>query len=283
MCNYCNMCKKILNENRINNDAIYDISVNPGRIYTIQLKFFHNLNILSPYASPDINTKKRIYDLLLDYPYTYHCYNTYALHILNKQKNKLISDNSEVEPALASLILILYRFFGEPNASDNKLKQLPIKNIAEENLLNDEEKKLIEAQIINTLPKNIKNTEKKTIINSRIGQENFRKQLIKCYGKCVLCDIKHESILKASHIKPWSDSNNTERLDFFNGFLLCANHDALFDKGLISFDDDGHLLMSNNLDESTKKLLNLSSKIKINIFKQHKKYLKWHREHIFIK
>ncbi|KEH92842.1 hypothetical protein Z962_11330, partial [Clostridium botulinum C/D str. BKT12695] len=241
MCNCCNVCKKILNENRIDNDAIYDTSVNPSHIYSITFKFFtNNLNVFLPPVSPDINTEKCIYNLLLDYPYTYHCYNTYALHILNKQKNKLISNSSEVEPALASLILILYRFFGEPDAPDNKLRQLPIKNIAKENLLDDEDMKLIETQLMKTLPKNIKNTEKKTIINSRIGQENFRKQLIKCYGKCVLCDIKHESMLKASHIKPWSDSNNTERLDFFNGFLLCANHDALFDKGLISFDDDGY-------------------------------------------
>lgn len=47
------------------------------------------------------------------------------------------------------------------------------------------------------------------------------------------CGVSDEHFLIDSHIKPWSQSNNQEWLDVNNGLLLCPNHDALFDKGII--------------------------------------------------
>jgi len=85
----------------------------------------------------------------------------------------------------------------------------------------------------------------------------------------------------ASHIKPWSKSNRQERLDVNNGLLLCPNHDALFDKGYISFDEEGTILISDNLDEATKVFLNINETMKINLSERQLQYMKWHRSNLY--
>ncbi|MGH1286540.1 HNH endonuclease [Bacillus toyonensis] len=87
----------------------------------------------------------------------------------------------------------------------------------------------------------------------------------------------------ASHIKPWSQSNHKERLDVNNGLLLCPNHDALFDKGFISFDREGAILISDGLDEVTKLFLNINENMKINMSEKQRIYMEWHRGYVFIK
>lgn len=79
----------------------------------------------------------------------------------------------------------------------------------------------------------------------------------------------------------WCYSDNKERIDENNVFLLCPNHDALFDKGYISFDSDGHILISSTLDKDHRKLLNIDENITIMLSEENKKYLKWHRENRF--
>ena len=91
-------------------------------------------------------------------------------------------------------------------------------------------------------------------------------------------------MLVASHIKPWSKSDASEKLDFENILLLCSMHDALFDKGLISFDDNGKILISKELGEKEKALVNINEGICIDINSQkQKEYLEYHRKNIFIK
>ena len=87
-----------------------------------------------------------------------------------------------------------------------------------------------------------------------------------------------------SHIKPWAKSEDHEKLDESNILLLCSMHDALFDKGLISFDDNGKILISSELDENEQALVNVNedSYIKITSDRQIE-FLKYHRENIFIK
>lgn len=68
--------------------------------------------------------------------------------------------------------------------------------------------------------------------------------------KCGLSGVSDEQVILANNIKPWSQSNHQERLDVNNGLLHCPNHDALFDKGYISFEDDGTILFSNSLDDA---------------------------------
>ncbi|MED4052295.1 HNH endonuclease [Priestia megaterium] len=124
----------------------------------------------------------------------------------------------------------------------------------------------------------LEKTEKETIIKSRIGQSAFKKALLTIEKKCRLCGVRDERFLVASHIKPWSESNNQERLDVNNGLLLCPNHDALFDKRYISFDETGKIIIKKSLDETTKMFLNISDNMRINLDERQQIYMKWHRE-----
>lgn len=93
-------------------------------------------------------------------------------------------------------------------------------------------------------------TEREAVIQARRGQGKFRFDLIAEWGSCAITGCTHPDLLRASHIKPWRDSSNAERLSIDNGLLLSANLDAAFDKGLISFDDDGRILISARLSAS---------------------------------
>lgn len=144
--------------------------------------------------------------------------------------------------------------------------------------------KYIELESIVTIPPEqieVTETEKEQVIKSRIGQSTFKKALLEIKKRCKLCGVTDERFLVASHIKPWSKSNNQERLDVNNGLLLCPNHDSLFDKGYISFDDSGRILISDNLDVNTKVFLNINETIKINMNESQQQYMKWHRENIY--
>lgn len=131
--------------------------------------------------------------------------------------------------------------------------------------------------------KKITSTEKDINVKQRIGQNILREALLKKECKCKICGMSDANFLIASHIKPWSSHKATdeERLDVNNAFLLCPNHDSLFDKGYISFNDNGEILISDRLSDDTKRLLAISEEIKISICDENKIYLKWHRDNVF--
>lgn len=147
-------------------------------------------------------------------------------------------------------------------------------------------------QVVNSIPeeiiKQIENdldsvitldkTEKETIIKTRIGHSAFKKALLAIEKKCRICGITDERFLIASHIKPWSVSNNQERLDVNNGLLLCPNHDALFDKRYISFDETGKVMVKESLDDTTKILLNINETMRIKMNERQQFFMRWHRE-----
>lgn len=85
----------------------------------------------------------------------------------------------------------------------------------------------------------LSSTEKECLINSRIGQGEFRQNVIECWGlgeTCAITFVGIREVLIASHIRPWRNcQNRAERLDGANGILLCAHLDKLFDHHLISF------------------------------------------------
>ena len=122
-------------------------------------------------------------------------------------------------------------------------------------------------------------TERKGLVTSRVGQGYYRQQVInKWEGKCPLTDIDILSILISSHIVPWSESNDEERLDVDNGILLSPMIDSLFDRHLISFDDDGTLLISSKLSSKNIKKLNLLECPSISLNEGMLKYIKRHRK-----
>lgn len=130
----------------------------------------------------------------------------------------------------------------------------------------------------------INKTQKELLISARIGQHKYRKDLIELWEKCSVSKCKMTDILIASHIKPWNESSNEEKLDPYNGLLLLPNYDKLFDKHLISFDDDGRIIISPQIKKEEYKILGISADDKLfNVFEENKPYLKIHREIFYSK
>ncbi|NUJ97968.1 HNH endonuclease [Candidatus Gracilibacteria bacterium] len=130
-----------------------------------------------------------------------------------------------------------------------------------------------------------KNTSKEILINIRIGQAEFRKKLVLSLKKCPITGINDTRILNASHIKPWVMSDNKERLDINNGFLLSPTFDKLFDKGIITFDFNKRIIISNSINEYNINLLGISNNqfIKDLPIEGRERYLEYHQNKIFIK
>lgn len=133
------------------------------------------------------------------------------------------------------------------------------------------------------LDSNLQGKEKEIIIKARINQSVFREKLFHRYKTCCLCGVSDARMLVASHIKPWSECNPNEKVDIDNGFLLCPNHDKVFDSGLITFDNDGSIIISKSLKETDRIFLNLRENMKIEINGKNRKYIEYHRNHIFEK
>lgn len=131
-------------------------------------------------------------------------------------------------------------------------------------------------QIANT---DSKDTKKEALIQARLGQGKYRNELIKIWKGCAISGYRDTSLLVASHIKPWSHSNDSEKLDPYNGFLLLPNYDKLFDKGLISFDENGCIIISDQLKNY--EILGINSNIKIDLKTENIVYLEYHRNVVF--
>jgi hypothetical protein len=85
---------------------------------------------------------------------------------------------------------------------------------------------------------------REVLIRNGSVQKIFRNNLIAFNGcECAICGKDLAEVLIASHIKPSCESNVEEKIDENNGLLLCANHDKLFDKYLISFNCKTGLIM----------------------------------------
>ncbi len=76
-------------------------------------------------------------------------------------------------------------------------------------------------------------------------------------GQCAVTGVSTPEVLRASHIKSWADSNDSERLDPENGLMLTANLDALFDRGLISFTDEGEVIIKASISPEERRALGL--------------------------
>jgi len=126
-------------------------------------------------------------------------------------------------------------------------------------------------------------TSKDIITAIRIGQNQFRKKLINSLRKCPITGIDDIRVLTASHIKPWTQATNQERLDVSNGFLFSPTFDRLFDRGIISFSNDKNLLVSKSFSEKNLQRLNLRNNQIIQDLPiiGREAYLEYHRNKIF--
>lgn len=129
----------------------------------------------------------------------------------------------------------------------------------------------------------LRGTEAEAEVTRRIGQDTYREALMQYWQGCCAvtgCDIPE--LLRASHAKPWKDATDPERLDVFNGFLLRADLDALFDAGLITFSTQGNLLVSPRLQDYQVRDLGLDQPRSLRwIEANHNPYLDWHRTYVW--
>lgn len=123
-------------------------------------------------------------------------------------------------------------------------------------------------------------TEKDAIIKARIGQGAYRRALLDYWGGCAVTGCKIEAMLVSSHIKPWSVDKEA-RLDPFNGLLLSPTLDRAFDQRLISFNNDGSIILSPILTETDLELLHLDAELRMRkVDERHLPYLAWHRNNL---
>jgi putative restriction endonuclease len=122
-------------------------------------------------------------------------------------------------------------------------------------------------------------------VKARRGQSLFRFRVFQIERACRLTGIANPDLLIASHIKPWRLCETThERLDGANGLLLTPHVDRLFDRGLISFSDDGEVLRSAGLAVDDLARLGLDQACRRNVgafSEQQQVYLDHHREAVF--
>lgn len=126
-------------------------------------------------------------------------------------------------------------------------------------------------------------TTRKALMEARLGQGRFRTDLERRWNReCSVTGCSVRAVLRASHIKPWRASSDAERLDPANGLLLSANLDLLFDNGLISFSDDGGMLLSPSLSLGDRKLLGLPQSLRLALDDAQCRYLTYHRAKILL-
>ena len=128
-------------------------------------------------------------------------------------------------------------------------------------------------------------TERKGLVVSRVGQGAYRKSILYRWKfKCAVTNYSSKEVLIASHILPWKKSSNEERLDVNNGILLSPVYDALFDTHLISFENNGKIILSDALRKTNYSELGITGKelIKDMSIENHP-YLERHRSELLIK
>ena len=127
----------------------------------------------------------------------------------------------------------------------------------------------------------IEGQDRRALVKVRVNQTVFRDRLLKRYNHCCLCNVENPALLVASHIKPWVDCLANEKLDADNGFLLCPNHDALFDGGFITFDETGHIVISDKLSLKDCMFTNVTQEMTLELTDRNKLYLEYHRKNVF--
>ena len=123
-------------------------------------------------------------------------------------------------------------------------------------------------------------TEAERLVVRRIGQETFRDALMQYWnGRCPLTGITDPALLRASHIIPWAKcQSDAERLDVHNGLLLAAHWDAAFDARLVTFDDDGSVLVTDALSAAARTALGMDRGPRLTgLTPGHRKRLEWHQ------
>jgi hypothetical protein len=133
--------------------------------------------------------------------------------------------------------------------------------------------------------KPIEETEKAALILARRGQGLFKQRVRGVETRCRITGVDRIEHLRASHCKPWRDSNDEERLNGENGLLLTPSIDHLFDRGFISFEGNGALLVSPVADKRSLERMGVDAHRPVNVGgfgAGQRAFLEFHRERVFL-
>lgn len=131
----------------------------------------------------------------------------------------------------------------------------------------------------------IPTTTRQALVQARVGQGLFKERVSKIETRCRLTFVENPTHLVGSHIKPWREATNEERLHGANGLLLTPTADHLFDRGFISFEDNGEVIVSPVADIVSLRRMGLDpanppSPLAFNTDQKH--FLAHHRKEIFL-
>jgi putative restriction endonuclease len=144
----------------------------------------------------------------------------------------------------------------------------------------------LEAQILEVTPQPFApaQTTVERIVKARVGQQQFKRQVLQeCDSTCAFTLVRDPGLLIAGHIKPWSKSNDIEKLDPKNGLVFTPTYDRLFNNGLISFTEDCALIISPLLSRETSTRLHIHPNMELDIpmhgqaNKLRREYMEYHR------
>jgi hypothetical protein len=133
--------------------------------------------------------------------------------------------------------------------------------------------------------KKIADTTRKALIKARIGQGLFRRNVASIEHRCRVTGVTYPTHLFAGHIKPWRESTDEERLNGENGLLLAPSIDHLFDRGFISFEDNGELIISDVAHKESVRRMGVDTKHVVHVgrFSDGQKFfLAHHRRAVFL-
>ncbi|MTJ00854.1 HNH endonuclease [Idiomarina piscisalsi] len=137
-------------------------------------------------------------------------------------------------------------------------------------------------EVLTSSEQAISETKREIIVNARLGQDHFRRQLIRRWQSCSVTGIEKADVLLASHIKPWSLSSDGEKLDAYNGLLLTPALDRLFDKGFVTFKRNREIILSNQLASWEYQKMGIDASMKLRELPiRTGDYLEYHRDIIF--
>lgn len=126
-------------------------------------------------------------------------------------------------------------------------------------------------------------TMRAALIQARIGQGAYRSEVMSRWDdRCAVTGCAIPELLRASHVRPWSASDNSQRLDSENGLMLAAHLDALFDRGLISFTDDGCMLIAQSIRKDAETVWGVGGSLLQTPNGRQAEYLGYHRDHVFV-
>lgn len=131
----------------------------------------------------------------------------------------------------------------------------------------------------------IPETTRQAVVMARRGQGLFKQNVQRIESYCRVTQVDQIEHLRASHCKPWRDANNAERLDGENGLLLTPDIDHLFDRGFISFEGNGTVLVSPVAHRESLHRMGLEDALRRNVggFSEgQRSYLAFHRESVFL-